>query len=74
MLILQRCWIVLQCYSEMKAQMREEMNAKLDATDNKRPAGLMMDKMTPSKRTGQMHAVVIPVPENPLTQVIALYS
>ena len=28
----------------------------------------MMDKMTPNKRTGQMHAVVIPVPENPLSQ------
>ena len=34
----------------------------LDATERRRPAGLMMDKMTPSKRTGQMHAVVIPVP------------
>ena len=60
-------------YSEMKAQMKEQMEAKLDATDKKRPAGFMMDKMTPSKRTGQMHGVVIPVPENPLTQVITLH-
>jgi hypothetical protein len=57
----------------MKAQMKEQMEAKLDATDKKRPAGFMMDKMTPSKRTGQMHGVVIPVPENPLTQVITLH-
>ena len=27
-----------------------------------------MDKMTPSKRTGQVHAIIIPVPENPLSQ------
>ena len=53
--------------------MKEQMEAKLDATDKKRPAGFMMDKMTPSKRTGQMHGVVIPVPENPLTQVITLH-
>ena len=55
-------------YSEMKENMKEKMNEKLDATEKKRPAGLMMDKMTPSKRTGQMHAVVIPVPENSHSQ------
>ena len=55
-------------YEEMKYNMTENMNTKLDATQQKRPAGLLMDKMTPSRRTGQMHAVVIPVPENPLTQ------
>jgi hypothetical protein len=59
-------------YNEMKAAMNEQMNVKLDATKKKRPAGFMMDKMTPNKRTGQMHAVVIPVPENPLSQVTLL--
>ena len=56
-------------YSELKDRIKESMNAELDATDRKRPAGLLMDKMTPMKRTGQMHAVVIPVVENPLAQV-----
>ena len=45
-------------YTEMKANMKEVMETKLEATDEKRPAGMMMDKMTPSKRTGQMHGVV----------------
>ena len=27
-----------------------------------------MDKRTPNKRTGQIHVVSIPVPENPLTK------
>ena len=54
-------------YEIMKKDMRKNMNIKLDATDTKRPAGLMMDKMTPNRRTGQMHAVAIPVPENPLS-------
>ena len=56
-------------YKEMKVNMKESMNTKLAATEKKRPAGLMMDKMTPLRRTGQMHAVAIPVPENPLSQV-----
>ena len=59
-------------YTEMKANMKEVLETKLEATDEKRPAGMMMDKMTPSKRTGQMHGVVILVPENPLSQVACL--
>ena len=55
-------------YNVIKDDMRKNMNKKLDSTQQKRPAGLMMDKMTPNKQTGQMHAVVIPVPENPLSQ------
>ena len=54
---------------EIKDNMMENMEKKLDATEKKRPAGLVMDKMTPNKRTGQMHAVAIPVPENPLSKV-----
>ena len=59
-------------HAEMKARMAVKVSAKLDATDQKRPAGLLIDKMTPNKRTGQMHAVVLPVPENPLDQVSLL--
>ena len=61
-------------YSEMKQNMKDKMEEKLQATERKRPAGLLMDKMTPNKRTGQMHAVDIPVPENPLSQVSFLMS
>ena len=56
-------------YSEMKEIIKENMNKELDVTGTKRVVGLMMDKMTPNKRTGQMHGVVLPVPENPLGQV-----
>ena len=55
-------------YDSMKADMRNSMNIKLDATKMKRPAGFVMDKMTPRKRTGQIHAVVVPVPENSLSK------
>ena len=44
------------------------MNKTLDATNQKRPPGFVMYKMTPNKHTGQIHTVVIPVPENPLTK------
>ena len=60
-------------YSELKENMKESMQTVLDATGKIRPAGLMMDKMTPRKRTGQMHSSVIPVPENPLSQVRSLH-
>ena len=56
-------------HTEMKARIKEKMGEKLDATGQKRPAGLLMDKMTPRKRTGQMHAVVVGIPENSLSQV-----
>ena len=55
-------------YSAMKAMLKDNLNNKLDATEEKRPAGLIMDKMTPRRRTGQIHGIVIPIPENPLTQ------
>ena len=44
------------------------MQTRLDSTQQRRPVGLLMDKMTPNKQNGQIHAVVIPVPENPLSQ------
>ena len=36
---------------EIMKDTRKNMNIKLDATDKTRPAGLMMDKMTPNRRT-----------------------
>ena len=55
-------------YDEVKYNIKKNMEMELDATKKKRPAGLLMDKMTPNRRTGQIHAVVVPVPENPLSQ------
>ena len=51
----------------MKCDIQDNMNCMLDATQSKRPAGLVMDKITPNKRTGQIYAIIIPTLENPLT-------
>ena len=55
-------------YNVIKDGMKRNMESKLDSTKQRRPVGLLMDKKTPNKQTRQMHAVVIPVPENPLSQ------
>ena len=55
-------------YKSMKKSLKFNVNLNLDSTKQKQPAGLVMDKMTPNKRTGQIHGVIIPVPENPLSQ------
>ena len=55
-------------YETMQDNIKEALSTKLDATKKKRPLGLLFDKMTPSKETGQIHAMVIPVPENSLSQ------
>ena len=60
-------------YEEMKSMMKANMRVTLEATDRERPAGLLMDKMTPNRRTGQMHGIVIAVPENPLSQVLSMF-
>ena len=52
----------------MKDELKEALETKLDATEEKRPLSLLFDKMTPAKETGQIHAIVIPVPENSLDQ------
>ena len=52
----------------MKVNIKTQLETKLNATQEKRPLGMVFDKMTPSKQTGQIHALVVPVPENPLSQ------
>ena len=42
-------------YKSMKKSLKFNVNLNLDSTKQKRPAGLVMDKMTPNKRTGQIH-------------------
>ena len=55
-------------FETMKDDLKEALTTKLDATNEKRPMGLLFDKMTPAKETGQIHAIMIPVPENNLAQ------
>ena len=51
----------------MRDDIKEAMGTKLEATNELRPLGLLFDKMTPSKETGQIHAIIIPVPENQMS-------
>ena len=55
-------------YDTMKDDIKYNVNQILAATNQKRPFGLVFDKMTPNKTTGQIHGIILPVPENPLTQ------
>ena len=55
-------------YETMKTDIKEKVERELDATNIKRPFGLIFDKMTPNKTTGQITGVIIPVPENPLSE------
>ena len=54
--------------SVMKEQLAQHISKPLDATGMKRPVGMVSDKITPNKRTGHITALILPVPENPLTQ------
>ena len=52
----------------MKSDFKEALETKLEGTGRLRPLGFAMDKMTPNKQTGQVHAMLTPVPENPLSE------
>ena len=52
----------------MENKFKENLAKPLAATKRKRPVGLVADKITPNKRTGHISALVVPVPENPLSQ------
>ena len=55
-------------YKTMKTCLSEQLNEKLPSTGECRPVGFVMDKMTPNKRTGQVHGIITPIPENDLTE------
>lgn len=44
-------------YEQMKVDIKKHLNISLEATDQKRPVGMVM---TPSKRTGRIHALIVP--------------
>ena len=52
----------------MKDDFKRALETKLEGTGQLRPLGFAMDKMTPNKQTGQVHAMITPVPENPLSE------
>ena len=54
--------------SVMKNKIKQSLESTLPSTNKKRPVGLVADKITPNKRTGHISALVVPVPENPLSQ------
>ena len=54
--------------SVLKENIAEHISKPLDATQKKRPVGLVCDKITPNKRTGHIAALILPQPENPLSE------
>ena len=52
----------------METKLIESLNTKLDGTNMKRPVGIVADKITPNKRTGHIIGLVVPVPENHLSE------
>ena len=54
----------------MDVDLKQALSRKLDCTNQRPPVGMVMDKMTPNKRTGQIYAIIIPVPSNPLSDVM----
>ena len=63
------CRDMSKCIAEvMKEKLADNIAKPLEATKKKRPLGLVADKITPNKTTGHITALILPVPENPLSQ------
>ena len=54
----------------MDVDLKQALSRKLDCTNQRPPVCIVMDKMTPNKRTRQIHAIIIPAPSNPLSDVM----
>ena len=52
----------------MKDTISENVSKPMDATKKLRPVGMVADKITPNKRTGHITALIMPIPENPLSK------
>ena len=52
----------------MKDTISENLSKPIDATKKLRPVGMVADKITPNKRTGHITALIMPIPENPLSK------
>ena len=51
----------------MQSKLSENLSLPVDGTREKRPVGIVADKITPNKRTGHIIGLIVPVPENPLS-------
>ena len=54
--------------SVIKDIIAQNLNKPLDATNKLRPVGMVADKITPNKSTGHILALIVPIPENPLSE------
>ena len=52
----------------MESKLIDNLSIQLDSTMMKRPVGVVADKITPNKRTGHIIGLIVPVPENKLSQ------
>ena len=51
----------------MQSKLAKNLSLPVDGTREKRPVGIVADKITPNKRTGHIIGLIVPVPENPLS-------
>ena len=51
----------------MQSKLAKNLSLSVDGTKEKRPVGIVADKITPNKRTGHIIGLIVPVPENPLS-------
>ena len=48
--------------------LKENISSILPNTEKARPVGIVADKITPNKRTGHILGLILPVPENPISE------
>ena len=52
----------------MESKFADSLSVVLEGTNEKRPVGIVADKITPNKRTGHIIGLIVPTPENPMTE------
>ena len=52
----------------MQSKFKGKISLVLKSTNEKRPVGVVADKITPNKRTGHIIGLIVPTPENPMTE------
>ena len=52
----------------MESKFADSLSVVLEGKNEKRPVGIVADKITPNKRTGHIISLIVPTPENPMTE------
>ena len=52
----------------MQNKFAEKVGLVLEGTNEKRPVGVVADKITPNRRTGHIIGMIVPTPENPMSE------